>query len=74
MSVKPSDLIVEFFDLRELKDEQARRGRLAVGHYYVEDGRPVIGLDRVLVWSGRGSGKQGDECRSVMSGTSASAS
>lgn len=45
MSVKPSDLIVEFFDLRELKDEQARRGRLAVGHYYVEDGRPVIGLD-----------------------------
>ncbi|MFG2091133.1 MULTISPECIES: hypothetical protein [unclassified Spirillospora] len=45
MSVDPSELTVEFFDLRDEDDAQARKGRRAVGHYYVRDGRPVVGLD-----------------------------
>ncbi|WP_021592530.1 hypothetical protein [Actinomadura welshii] len=42
MSLEPSDLVVEFFDLR---DDEDKEGRRAVGHYSVRYGRPVIGLD-----------------------------
>ncbi|GAA4091113.1 hypothetical protein [Actinomadura miaoliensis] len=45
MSLNPSDLTVEFFDLRDEDDSQVREEKRAVGHYYVRDGRPVIGLD-----------------------------
>jgi hypothetical protein len=45
MSLGSIDLVLEFFDLREMDDAEARKGKRAVGHYYVEDGRPVIGLD-----------------------------
>jgi hypothetical protein len=42
MSLEASELTVEFFDLREEGDAEGGR---AVGHYYLRDGRPVIGLD-----------------------------
>ena len=46
MQLTPSDLTLELFDLREEKDDpQKRKGKRAVGHYYVQDGKPVIGLD-----------------------------
>jgi hypothetical protein len=44
MEIDRSELTVELFD-REGEDPPAREGRRAVGHYYVEDGRAVIGLD-----------------------------
>ncbi|GAA4390785.1 hypothetical protein GCM10023088_67120 [Actinomadura verrucosospora] len=44
MGIDRSELTVELFD-REDEDATARDGKRAVGHYYVEDGRAVIGLD-----------------------------
>ncbi|MGI5421551.1 hypothetical protein [Actinomadura luteofluorescens] len=44
MGIDRSELIVELFD-REGEDATASEGTRAVGHYYVEDGRAVIGLD-----------------------------
>ncbi|MEV4002459.1 hypothetical protein [Actinomadura sp. NPDC049753] len=44
MGIDRSKLTVELFD-REDEDAAAREGKRAVGHYYVENGRAVIGLD-----------------------------
>ncbi|WP_141584443.1 hypothetical protein [Actinomadura sp. WMMA1423] len=44
MEIDRSELTVELFD-REDEDTPADGSRRAVGHYYVEDGRAVIGLD-----------------------------
>ncbi|SNS28913.1 hypothetical protein [Actinomadura mexicana] len=44
MEVDRSELIVELFG-REDEDAAAREGKRTVGHYYVENGRAVIGLD-----------------------------
>ncbi|MGI5208719.1 hypothetical protein ACQEU6_45025 [Spirillospora sp. CA-108201] len=44
MGIDRSELIVELFD-REGEDPAAGGGRRTVGHYHVEDGRAVIGLD-----------------------------
>lgn len=45
MSIDRSSLTVESFEIREEDDPESRKGRRAVGHYFVRDGRPVIGLD-----------------------------
>lgn len=45
MSIDRAGLTVEFFDLQDEDDQETRKGGRAVGHYFVRDGRPVIGLD-----------------------------
>ncbi|MEU8122375.1 hypothetical protein AB0C21_27020 [Spirillospora sp. NPDC049024] len=44
MEIDRSELTVELFD-RSDEDTAAQEGKRAVGHYYVKDGRAVIGLD-----------------------------
>ncbi|MEU8804805.1 hypothetical protein [Spirillospora sp. NPDC048819] len=45
MRIDRSALTVELFDREDEDEEAARKGRRAVGHFYVRDGRTVIGLD-----------------------------
>lgn len=45
MSINPAGLTVELFNRPDEKDAAARTENRAVGHYFVRDGRAVIGLD-----------------------------
>lgn len=45
MSIEHSLLTLELFDRAGETGAEARKDTRAVGHYYVRDGRPVIGLD-----------------------------